>query len=162
MPHFVPLISPLRSGREEGLVIDTGGSKTPGTPVALNHPTSPLADRQLWETRLTGETDGDRHNFVFIINKDSGLALTVPNEPRFDIGAAVVQFGLDGGENQKWLQFPPENQPPNQLPLFIFSNMYSACVLSVKIPSPNDQLRGAPIIQSQEEDSANQLWKITF
>src|SRR6516164_5036686 len=78
MANFVTLVSQLVSSDVFGtLVIDVpGGSKNGGTPVILfqEHDFNP-GDNQLWELRLTGESDGSGHPFVFIINKNSGLAL---------------------------------------------------------------------------------------
>jgi hypothetical protein len=150
MTDFVPLVSKLSGG--EAFLIDTGGSKTPAAPVFLSE-FGGEQDSQLWELRLTGETDAATppNPFVFIINKATGMALTVPNTPRFDEAAAVVQFPLDNGDNQKWLQFSPPGQNGN----FIFANRRNGEVLSVK---GNNLQHGTPIIESQETDNPNQLW----
>jgi len=162
MANFVTLVSQLVSSDVFGtLVIDVpGGSKNGGTPVILfqEHDFNP-GDNQLWELRLTGESDGSGHPFVFIINKNSGLALTVPNIPQFDVGAPVFQTTLLQSDNQKWLQFPPPNQPG----LFLFSNKHSAMVLDVKGANSSN---GTPIIQnnailnSKQLFNPNQLWSL--
>ena len=48
----------------------------------------------MFELRPTGETDAAGNNFVWIIAKHSGMALTVPHQPRFDKGAQVFQQPL--------------------------------------------------------------------
>jgi hypothetical protein len=151
MANFVNLISTLSNQTNVFFVIDVPGeSKHAGTPTVLFERNG--RDSQLWELRLTGEKDTSGNNFVFIINKHSGLALTVPNEPRFDQGAAVVQSGLDGGDNQKWLQFSPPN-----LDVFIFANKHSSMVLDVKGANRSN---GTPIIQNPENDEHSQLWGV--
>ena len=152
MANFVTLVSQLSDVFGE-LVIDVpGGSKNGGIPVILfqEHDFNP-GDNQLWELRLTGESDGSGHPFVFIINKNSGLVLTVPNIPQFDVGAPVFQTTLLQSDNQKWLQLPP---PPNK---------HSAMVLDVKGANSSN---GTPIIQnnailnSKQLFNPNQLWSL--
>ena len=139
--NFVPLFV---AGRAGAMVIDVPNSSTePGTGVILFSQNLPRTDNQLWELRLTGEHDAAHppNPFVFIINKHSGMALTVPSRPRFDQGAAVVQEPLHNGANQKWLQFSPPSQPGK----FVFASDWSGgLVIAVK---------------GSETDQPNQLWQ---
>jgi hypothetical protein len=149
--NFVPLIIATTG---EAMVIDVpNGSKEPGTGVILFSQNNPRTANQLWELLLTGETAGPGGApFVFIINQNSGMALTVPLDPRFDAGAAVVQQPLDHADNQKWLQFRPPSVGADNL---VFANKWSSMVLAVK---GSNFSNGTPIIQEGETDHSNQLW----
>jgi hypothetical protein len=138
------------------MVLDVpNGSKEPGTGVILFSQNNPTTGNQLWELLLTGETAGPGGSpFVFIINQNSGMALTVPLDPRFDAGAAVVQQPLDHADNQKWLQFSPPNTTR-----FIFANKWSSMVLAVK---GSNISHGTPIIQEGETDQSNELWNTSI
>lgn len=148
--NFVPLIL---AGTAEAMVIDVpNSSKEPGTGVVLFSQNLPPTANQLWELLLTGNKDTSGNPFVFIINHNSNMARTVPLNPRFDAGAAVVQQPLDHADNQKWLQFSPPNKPGN----FIFASAWSGgMVLAVK---GSNFSNGTPIIQEGETDQSNQLW----
>jgi Ricin-type beta-trefoil lectin domain-like len=95
-----------------------GGSKASGAELVLSAIIRGSAS-QLWDLQETGEI-GSGAPFVYIINKNSGLALTVPNSPRFAKGAAVVQTSLKHSDNQKWLQAPAPQQG-----LYYFANKWS-------------------------------------
>jgi len=144
-PNFVFLVS-----HKAGFVLGVqGGSKASGGELVVSQGLTPPSDSQLWDLQETGEI-GSGAPFVYIINKNSGLALTVPTNPRFAMGAPVVQTRLEHSDEQKWLQAPGP-QPG----LYYFANKWSGF-----------NIDGAKSSVTQEEtgtdfDGGNQLWLLS-
>jgi hypothetical protein len=162
MPSFVQLTPQnVLDGSINNTTLDiAGASKEPNAPAILFDANG--GDNQLFELRETGEVDPNGGKFVWIIAKHSGMALTVPLEPRFDIGAQVVQqpllTGAPGreGDVQKWLAFPGPTDGEGGPPTIIFANRWSSLVLDAKASGTGNH---TPIIQFGEANTRNQLWR---
>jgi len=159
MPNFVQLTPANVLDSSDMTTLDiAGASKEPNAPAILFGDNG--QDNQLFELRPTGETDASGNNFVWIIAKHSGTALTVPLEPRFDKGAQVFQqpllTGAPGreGDVQKWLAFSGPTAGGG--PTIVFANRWSSLVLDAKASGTGDH---TPIIQWDEADTRNQLWR---
>jgi hypothetical protein len=155
MPKYFTLEPADLIGSGPHRALDIRGASKDGFAPAILF-SSNGGDNQMFELRPTGETDAAGNNFVWIIAKHSGMALSVPLEPRFDKGAQVFQepllTGAPGreGDVQKWLQSPgPRGQG------IIFGNKWSSLVLDVQGSSTNDN---TPIIQWDQTNNPNQLW----
>jgi len=156
MPDYFG-IQTATSAQSEGYVdvlAVEGASQAPFAKLIISNGNDggPFGDHTFFELRPTGETDGSGNNFVWIIAKHSGMALTVPLEPRFDQGAQVYQEQLlvrtAGEETQKWLQYSPSGGGD------VFTNKWSAMALDVKGGGGG----GTPVIQWPETGNLNQQW----
>jgi hypothetical protein len=159
MPNFVQLTPANVLDSSDNTTLDIAGASTdPNAPAILFDDNG--GDNQLFELRETGEGDSSGNKFVFIIAKHSGMALTVPLEPRSDIGAQVVQqpllSGAPGreGDVQKWLAF--RGPTAGGGPTIVFANKWSSLVLDAKASGTGNN---TPIIQFGEADTRNQLWR---
>jgi hypothetical protein len=164
MPAYRVLSPLIQAGPGFDGVLDIrGASKDAFAPAITFHGSSIEGgggDNQLFELRLTGETDAAQNPFVWIIAKHSGMALSVPFSPQFDKGVQVFQQPLitnaPGGEGdvQKWLQTLAftDNIGRNY---FIYANKWSSLVLDVKGSATVDD---TPVIQWSQTGNPNQLW----
>ena len=134
----------------EQKVLDVpGGSKTPATGIVLSQKND--EDSQQWFFHPTG----DNPSSFFLINKATGLVLDDPGSSTND-GVQVIQFGLQGGDNQKWFLITVQPPNPNGAPLgpFRIINKHSGKALDVQGGSHSPR---TPIIQNQSSGTA---WSI--
>jgi hypothetical protein len=165
MPTYRALIPLTRDGPGgSGLLDIRGASKDAFAPAIIFQAEAPGGggDNELFELRLTGETDAAQNPFVWIIAKHSGMALSVPFSPQFDKGAQVFQQPLitnaPGGEGdvQKWLQTLAFTDAIGRN-YFIYANKWSSLVLDEKGSGQSDDL--PPVIQWSLTGNPNQLWR---
>jgi hypothetical protein len=143
---------------ESGILDIRGASKDAFAPAIVYRPENPGGggDNELFELRLTGETDAAQNPFVWIIAKHSGMALSVPFSPQFDKGVQVFQQPLitnaPGGEGdvQKWLQTLAFTDSIGRN-YFIYANKWSSLVL--------DKKDDDSVIQWSLTGNPNQLWR---
>jgi hypothetical protein len=171
MPNFVNILDQMQFERTGEItsgpiiVLDVqNGSKEPGAALVLGpaHMQTRQLDSQLWEIQNSGQSDPFGNPFVFIINKNSGLALTSPNTPtgQSGIGLAVHQFPLKTvanqiGNPQAW-QLLPQGAPAGTN---LITSAHHGSVLGYQ---GDTATVGTPIILAFPGESNSKFWVEQF